>query len=125
MDESGKDDPGVSEDPGTRLARLEAQIGKARRQLANLRHEGERHFVDDEPVHPEVPAVLADIVNKGDELARLRTMRTSSDVVNPAFSKVEIDDQHRHLDELEARIQRLGELCGDDPHTHERHFIDG
>jgi hypothetical protein len=125
MVESGPQEQGSGDDPGTRLSRLEAQIAKARRQLASLRHDGERHFIDDGPVHPEVPSVLADIVNRGDELARLRSGGTGPAPVNPAFSTVELDDQHRRLDELQARIDRLAQLCGDDPHSHERHFIDG
>jgi hypothetical protein len=120
MVESGQQEPGERSDPGIRFARLEAEIARARRQLAALRHEGERHFIDDQPVHPEVPGVLHDIVNHSDELSRLR-----KSPVNKAFSSAELDDQHRHLNDLESRIQRLAELTGDDPHTHERHFIDG
>jgi hypothetical protein len=116
---------GTSEDPGKRFARLEREIARARRQLAVLRHEGERHFIDDQPVHPEVPGVLQEIVREGDELTELRAMSTGSGAVNPAFSAEEVDDQHQRLDVLEARIQRLSTLLDDDPHKHERHFVDG
>jgi hypothetical protein len=125
MVESGRQDPGAGDDLGARFARLDAQIAKARRQLARLRHEGGRHFIDDQPVDPEIASVLAEIINKGDEFARLRAMRTGTTAVNEAFSKAELDVQHRQLDELESRIRRLEHLLGDDPHKHDRHFIDG
>jgi hypothetical protein len=116
---------GTSEEAAKRFARLEREITRARRQLAVLRHEGERHFIDDQPVHPEVPGVLQDIVREGGELTELRTMSSGSGAVNRAFTSEEVDDQHRRLDVLEERIQRLSTLLGDDPHKHERHFIDG
>jgi hypothetical protein len=116
---------GANEDPGKRFARLEKEIARARRCLAGLRHEGERHFIDDQPVHDEVPGVLDDIVRCSDELAELRTMSSGSGAVNRAFTAEEVDDQHQQLDVLEARIQRLSVLLDDDPHKHERHFIDG
>jgi hypothetical protein len=125
MVESGEQGPGAKEDPGTRFARLSAEIAKARRQLAALRHEGERHFIDDQPVHPDVPGVLEQIVSTGDELAALQAMSSGSSDVNPALNKGALDDQHQRLDQLEARIQTLSQLYGDDPHKHERHFIDG
>ena len=125
MVESEQQDPGAGADPGIRFARIEIEIVRARRQLAALRHEGERHFIDDQPVHPEVPGVLHDIVNRSDELSRLRATAPGTSAVNKAFSSAELDEQHRHLDDLEARISRLAELTGDDPHKHERHFIDG
>ncbi len=116
---------GAQEDPGQRFARLDKEIARARRHLAALRHEGERHFIDDNPVRPEVPGVLQDIVCQSDELAELRAMSSGSGAVNRAFSAAEVDDQHRRLDALEEQIQRLGTLLEDDPHKHERHFIDG
>jgi hypothetical protein len=125
MVESGEQDPGAGGDPGVRFARIEIEIVRARRLLAALRHEGERHFIDDQPVHPEVPGVLHDIVDRSDELSRLRSTAPGTSAVNRAFSSAELDEQHRHLDDLEARISRLAELTGDDPHKHERHFVDG
>ncbi len=115
----------AQEDPSRRLARLEQEIARARRHLAALRHEGERHFIDDRPVHPEVGTVLVEIVRQGDELVELRAMATGSSDVNRAFTEAELDDQHRALDALEERIKRLEALLEDDPHKHERHFIDG
>jgi hypothetical protein len=125
MVESGQQDPGARADPGVRFALIEIEIVRARRKLAALRHEGERHFIDDQPVHPEVPGVLHDIVDRGDELSRVRSTGPGTTAVNKAFSRAELDEQHRHLDDLEARIARLAELTGDDPHKHERHFVDG
>ena len=46
MVESGQGGAGSAEGPAARFARIEAQIAKCRRQLASLRHEGERHFID-------------------------------------------------------------------------------
>jgi hypothetical protein len=124
MVESGEhEDP--AEDPRSRFARLNAEIAKARRQLAALRHEGERHYIDDQPVDPEVPAVLRDIVAQGEELAALQSMSTGTSEVNRAFTTAELDDQHQRLDDLESRISKLNQLAGDDPHRHEQHFIDG
>jgi len=141
MVESAVDAGGTAEDPRVRFGRLEAQITKARRQLASLRHEGERHFIDDEPVHPEVPGLLEEVVRRGGELEHLREIASGSHEVNPALNPagggaagtatggpagtVRADEEHRRLDDLEARINRLNALCGDDPHAHERHFIDG
>jgi hypothetical protein len=116
---------GTDEDPGARFARLEKEITRAKRSLAALRHDGERHFIDDQPVQPEVEGVLKDIVRHGDELTDLRAMSSGSVEVNRAFTAQEVDDQHRTLDVLEERIQRLTVLLEDDPHKHERHFIDG
>ena len=116
---------GANEDPGTRFARLEREIARARRCLATLRHEGERHFIDDQPVNPEVAGVLHDIVRCDEELVELRSMASGSTAVNRSFSTEEVDTQHRQLDVLEERIQRLSTLLEDDPHKHERHFIDG
>jgi predicted AAA+ superfamily ATPase len=115
----------TTEEPSQRFARLEREIAQARRRLAGLRHEGERHFIDDQPVHPEVPGVLEDIVRRGDELDQLRQMSSGSHAVNRASTAAEADEQHRQLDVLEERIQRLSILLNDDPHKHERHFIDG
>jgi hypothetical protein len=115
----------AGDDPGDRFARLEREIQQARRKLAALRHEGERHFIDDDPVHPDVPGVLQDIVRESDELVELRSMGSGSDAVNRSFSAEEADAQHEKLDVLEARIQHLTVLLEDDPHKHERHFIDG
>jgi hypothetical protein len=115
----------TGEDPGKRFARLEREITQARRKLAALRHEGERHFIDDQPVHPDVPGVLQDIVREGDELTELRAMSSGSGAVNRSFSAEEVDEQHRRLDGLEVRIQELSTLLEDDPHKHEQHFIDG
>ncbi|HVM66070.1 MAG TPA: hypothetical protein VMU14_14485 [Acidimicrobiales bacterium] len=125
MVEGGADMAATGDDPGERFARLEREIELARRKLAALRHEGERHFIDDEPVHPEVPGVLKDIVRESDELVELRSMGSGSDAVNRSFSAEETDAQHEKLDVLEARIQHLTVLLEDDPHKHERHFIDG
>jgi len=115
----------ASEDPRKRFARLEQEIARAKRCLAVLRHDGERHFIDDQPVHPEVAGVLEEIVRQSDELTELRAMSSGSSEVNRAFTTQEVDDQHRKLDVLEERIQRLTVLLDDDPHKHERHFIDG
>ena len=126
MVESGEGTAATAEDPQARFGRLEAQIAKARRQLASLRHDGERHFIDQEAVHPEVPGLLEEVVRRGGELEHLRAMASGSHAVNPAVGKPQTtDDDHRRLDDLEARITRLNELSGDDPHKHERHFIDG
>jgi len=114
----------AKEDPGRRFARLEQEIGRAKRHLAALRHEGERHFIDDRPVRPEVGTVLVEIVRNGDELAELRAMASGSGDVNRAYTQAEVDEQHRALDALEERIKRLETLLEDDPHKHERHFID-
>jgi hypothetical protein len=124
MVESGEQER-PSEDPRSRFARLSAEIDKARRQFAALRHEGERHYIDDQPVDAEVPAVLRDIVAQSDELAALQSMSTGTTDVNRAFTSAEIDDQHQRLDDLETRISTLNRLAGDDPHRHEQHFIDG
>jgi hypothetical protein len=114
-----------NEDPGARFARLDREIAQARRRLAVLRHEGERHFIDDQPVHPDVPGVLQEIVRHSDELTELRAMSAGSGEVNRAFTAEEVDTQHEKLDVLETRIQHLTVLLEDDPHKHERHFIDG
>ena len=124
MVESGEQER-PSEDPRSRFARLSAEIDKARRQFAALRHEGERHYIDDQPVDAEVPAVLRDIVAQSDELAALQSMSTGTTDVNRAFTSAEIDDQHQRLDDLETRISTLNRLAGDDPHRHEPHVIDG
>jgi len=116
---------GANEDPAARFARLEREIARARRCLSALRHEGERHFIDGEPVHPEVPGVLHDIVHCDEELVELRARASGSTAVNRSFTAEEADAQHRQLDVLEARIQRLSVLLDDDPHKHERHLIDG
>jgi hypothetical protein len=113
------------EDPGARFARLDREITQAKRKLAGLRHDGERHFIDDQPVHPDVPGVLQDIVKEGDELTELRARSSGSEAVNLSFSALEIDEQHRRLDVLEARIQHLNTVLDDDPHKHQQHFIDG
>jgi len=123
MVDSGEGAAGTTEDPRARFARLEAEIAKAHRHLASLRHEGERHFIDEEPVHPEVPGLLEEVVRRSRELEHLRGSGPGSHAVNPAASSP--DDEHRRLADLEARIARLNQLVGDDPHTHERHFIDG
>jgi hypothetical protein len=81
-----------SEDPRSRFARLSAEIDKARRQFAALRHEGERHYIDDQPVDAEVPAVLRDIVAQSDELAALQSMSTGTTDVNRALPRD--SDQH-------------------------------
>jgi hypothetical protein len=124
MVESGEQER-PAEEPRARFARLSAEIDKARRQFAALRHEGERHYIDDQPVNPEVPGVLRDIIAQSEELSALEAMSTGGSEVNPAFSKGEIDDQHQRLDDLESRINTLNQLAGDDPHRHEQHFIDG
>jgi hypothetical protein len=116
---------GTSEDPRERFARLEEEIRRARRRFAALRHEGERHFIDDQPVDPEVASVLQQIVRDGDELAHLRAIGSGSVAVNRAYSAEEVDEHHQRLDVLEERIRRLTVLLEDDPHKHERHFIDG
>ena|SRR5579872_1420771 len=107
-----------------RLARIDAEIQACRRRLSKLRHEGERHFIDDQPVSPEVTAAIKDIVNRGDELARLRAMRSGTADANRAFS-APTDEEHQHLEDLEAGITRLRKLFETDPHRTERHFIDG
>jgi hypothetical protein len=128
MVESGEGTAATAEDPQARFGRLEAQIAKARRQLASLRHDGERHFIDQEAVHPEVPGLLEEVVRRGGELEHLRAAASGSHAVNPALTPAAgtpaADEEHRRLDDLEARITRLNQLCGDDPHSHERHFID-
>jgi hypothetical protein len=124
MVESGEQQ-GPAEDPRARFARLSAEIDKARRQLATLRHEGERHYIDDQPVDPETSALLRDVVAQGQELAALQSMSTGATDVNRAFTKAEVDDQHERLDALESRINTLNQRAGDDPHRHEQHFIDG
>jgi len=124
MVEPGEQDH-PAEDPRSRFARLSAEIAKARRQLAALRHEGERHYIDDKPVDPDVPDALRDIVAQSDELAALQTMSSGTSDVNRAFTAAQLDDQHQRLDQLESRIQTLSQRAGDDPHKHEQHFIDG
>ena len=124
MVESGEQE-GPAEDPRARFARLSAEIDKARRQLAALRHEGERHYIDDQPVDPQASALLRDIVAQGQELTALQSMSSGTTDVNRAFSTAELDDQHERLDALEARINALNQMAGDDPHRHEQHFIDG
>jgi hypothetical protein len=111
-----------AEDPGTRFARISGEIQRARRQLAALRHEGGRHFIDDAAVHPDVPAVLEDIVARGTEIEQLHALTTDATAVNPAFT--EDPAAAERLKQLEARIQTLSQLC-EDPHKTERHFIDG
>jgi hypothetical protein len=112
-----------SEESAARMERLRGEISEARRRLATLRHEGERHFIDDQPVSPELTAALEGVVRKGDELAALRAMRTGEDTAVNLPLDQHIPDEH--LADLEGRIQRLRQVAGDDPHTHERHFIDG
>jgi len=113
------------EDPQARFARLEREIAEARRRYAALRHDGERHFIDEEQVSADVAGTLRDIMHQSDELLALRSMTTGSTAVNRSFTAEEVDAQHRQLDALEERIQHLATILGDDPHSHERHFIDG
>jgi hypothetical protein len=116
-------DPATPDDSAARIERLRAEIAEARRRLGTLRHEGERHFIDDRPVSPEVTAALKGVVQKGDELEALRAMRSGDKTaVNPPLDHPVSDE---HLADLEARIHRLRQASGDDPHAHERHFIDG
>jgi hypothetical protein len=105
----------VNDDPGSRLAALDAEINEARRKLASLRHEGERHFIDDAPVDPELSRLLRDVVRSHEELSHLRA--------NPATpGGVPTDQDHRRLAELEAQIESLRKLTKP---KDKRHFIDG
>ncbi len=111
------------DDPATRLARLESEIQEARRRLGALRHEGERHFIDDEPVHAEVPGLLADVVERYDRLQQLHRASPERHV-NPPTSGAPAAPVDEGLSELEARIARLRQLAATDPHRAQRHFID-
>lgn len=105
----------VMADNDDRLARIEEQIGQAKRRLATLRREGERHFIDDQPVDPTVTDALQQLIEEHERLNRLRAERASGQAPPPHTDN--------ELDALEARIRRLRE-AEQDPHRSERHFID-
>ena len=95
------------------IAALEAEIAEAERKLAVLRHDGERHFIDDVPVHPELPHALRRVVDAGAHFRRAQ-------VEHPPASS-EAQDPLRALEEEIARCRELAA----DPHKNEPHFYPG
>ena len=104
----------VNDDPRGRLDTVAREIDDARSRLSRLRHEGERHFIDDAQVDPEVARLLADVVAAGERVEHL--------TVNRAGIQQLSDDDHQRLADIEQQISRLRELSGP---KDERHFIDG
>ncbi len=120
----GMVDEPTSDDPAARLARLDSEIQEARRRLGALRHEGERHFIDDQPVHAEVPDLLKEVIERYERLRGLHGGSTSERHLNPPLSAADAAQVDTGLAELEARIGRLRQLAATDPHRAQRHFID-
>ena len=95
-----------------RLAEIDQEIGEARRRLSTLRHEGERHFIDDQPVDPSFTEALQGPVEEHDRLhpheeEHAQTFAGEAD----------------QLAALEARIAQV-RAASRDPHRDEQHFID-
>jgi hypothetical protein len=103
----------AEEELAARMAALDAQIDEAQRKLASLRHVGERHFIDDAPVAPELAQALHDVVEAGERYRHSR-----------AAIRATPGQPDTPLVELEKRIARLRRLT-ENPHKTEQHFIDG
>jgi outer membrane murein-binding lipoprotein Lpp len=105
-------------DLAARLDQLDQEVEKVRGDVARFRHEGERHFVDQESTAID-PAARASL-QRLDELAKswhAIKRRVDDDAGSAAMSRrALLSELQRGIDEVRKAIEQ--------PHKGERHFID-